>query len=294
MINYSVIIPHKNCLNLLKRCLDSIPIRSDLEIIVVDDNSDIENVRSKILSLSSNPLLKIVTLKTTYFAGGARNFGLKLATGKWIIFADADDFFSEDAFLIMDEYLNSFFDIVYFSHKAVYSDDLQPAERLGARNKYIHEFKTTHSDKSSDYLKYLNHSPASKMIKHKIIIDNDLKFDEVPASNDAMFSVLTAYYAVSIEVDTRVVYIATIRRGSITQTRNKINDYSRFCVDIRLYDFFRSKKLYHLYPFVTMWVLNSLRYYGFCEFFKYMKLAHKYNINIFLGLTRRFSKRYKY
>ena len=39
MINYSIIIPHKNIPNLLQRCLDSIPNREDVQIIVVDDNS---------------------------------------------------------------------------------------------------------------------------------------------------------------------------------------------------------------------------------------------------------------
>ena len=37
---YNIIIPHKNTPKLLKRCLDSIPQRDDLHIIVVDDNSD--------------------------------------------------------------------------------------------------------------------------------------------------------------------------------------------------------------------------------------------------------------
>ena len=44
MINYSVIIPHKNIPKLLQRCLDSIPVRDDLQVIVVDDNSDLDVV----------------------------------------------------------------------------------------------------------------------------------------------------------------------------------------------------------------------------------------------------------
>ena len=39
-INYSIIIPHRNIPLLLRRCLDSIPRRMDIQIIVVDDNSD--------------------------------------------------------------------------------------------------------------------------------------------------------------------------------------------------------------------------------------------------------------
>jgi len=38
--NYSFIIPHKNCPDLLQRCVDSIPERDDVQVIVVDDNSD--------------------------------------------------------------------------------------------------------------------------------------------------------------------------------------------------------------------------------------------------------------
>ena len=37
---FSIIIPHKNIPSLLQRCLDSIPKRDDVQIIVVDDNSN--------------------------------------------------------------------------------------------------------------------------------------------------------------------------------------------------------------------------------------------------------------
>ena len=47
MINYSIIIPHKNSPELLERCLNSIPERKDIEIIVVDDCSN-ENGRPQI------------------------------------------------------------------------------------------------------------------------------------------------------------------------------------------------------------------------------------------------------
>ena len=41
---YSIIIPHKNIPVLLQRCLDSIPIRDDIQIVIVDDNSSSEIV----------------------------------------------------------------------------------------------------------------------------------------------------------------------------------------------------------------------------------------------------------
>ena len=43
-IIFSLIIPHKNIPSLLQRCLDSIPVREDLEIIILDDNSDSDKI----------------------------------------------------------------------------------------------------------------------------------------------------------------------------------------------------------------------------------------------------------
>jgi len=36
---FSIIIPHKNIPDLLMRCLKSIPVSEDIQLIVVDDNS---------------------------------------------------------------------------------------------------------------------------------------------------------------------------------------------------------------------------------------------------------------
>ena len=36
---FSVIIPHYDILDLLMRCLKSIPVSEDIQVIVVDDNS---------------------------------------------------------------------------------------------------------------------------------------------------------------------------------------------------------------------------------------------------------------
>ena len=38
-VKYSIIIPHYNNPELLMRCLKSIPVSEDIQVIVVDDNS---------------------------------------------------------------------------------------------------------------------------------------------------------------------------------------------------------------------------------------------------------------
>ena len=39
-IKFSFVIPHKNTPELLQKCLNSIPDRDNIQVIVVDDNSD--------------------------------------------------------------------------------------------------------------------------------------------------------------------------------------------------------------------------------------------------------------
>ena len=293
MKNYSIIIPHKNCWELLCRCLSSIPAREDIEVLVIDDNST-SFVADELYALYPSHNMKVFCLSESKFAGGARNVGLANASGKWLVFADSDDFFTQDAFGIMDRYLNSDSDIVFFAHSSAFSDTLEPTERLGQRTKYLVEFIDYKTKKSEDYLRYFNHSPTSKMVKRSLVKQFNIMFDEVPAANDAMFSVVTGYYARTIMAVRDVVYCATIRRGSITQTRNKTNDLSRYKVDLALYVFFREKGLEHMYPFLTMRCINALRYFGVKECVHYLTLAQECNANIFLGITRRFNKKYLY
>ena len=56
MVNYSIIIPHKNSADLLQYCLNSIPLRDDIQVIVVDDNSDANSFAlfSRFLNASSH------------------------------------------------------------------------------------------------------------------------------------------------------------------------------------------------------------------------------------------------
>ena len=91
MINYSVIIPHHNIPALLQRCLDSIPERDDIQIIVVDDNSDSNKVDFKKFPGIGRRNVEIYYTKEGKGAGFARNVGLKYAKGRYLIFADADD-----------------------------------------------------------------------------------------------------------------------------------------------------------------------------------------------------------
>ena len=114
MFTFTVIIPHKNTPVLLQRCLDSIPLRDDLEVIVVDDDSDPAIVDFDHFPGKERKDTTVIFDKSGKGAGHARNIGLEHAKGKWLLFADADDYFYPEAFYELDKFKDSDYDIVYF------------------------------------------------------------------------------------------------------------------------------------------------------------------------------------
>lgn len=293
MYNYSVIIPHKNCVNLLFRCLDSIPRRKDIQVIVVDDVSSFSKGEKQQLLDKQDSNIKIVFLEKTHFAGGARNEGISLSEGKWLVFADSDDFFTKGAFDVMDQYLMSESDIVFFGDTSCYSDTLEPTNRYGQRMKMLEDFCRYKSEESSEFLRFKNPTPTCKMIKRDLVYLNKIRFDEVRASNDDMFSLLTGFFAKSIDADVRPTYCGTIRRGSLMQTKSKEIQFCRYEVNVRKYIFFREHNLDRHYPWLTAEIFRALYSFGFKEFFRYIKLARENHLNIWLGITRRFTKKKK-
>ena len=77
---YTIIIPHKNSPKLLQRCLDSIPHRDDLHIIVVDDNSDPDIVDFKLFPGLDRNDVDVIFTKEGKGAGYAEISVLRILT----------------------------------------------------------------------------------------------------------------------------------------------------------------------------------------------------------------------
>ena len=184
-------------------------------------------------------------------------------------------------------------DIVFFGDTSCYSDTLEPTNRYGQRMKMVEDFCRYKSEESSEFLRFKNPTPTCKMIRRDLVYLNKIRFDEVRASNDDMFSLLTGFFAKSIDADVRPTYCGTIRRGSLMQTKSKEIQFCRYEVNVRKYIFFREHNLDRHYPWLTAEIFRALYSFGFKEFFRYIKLARENHLNIWLGITRRFTKKKK-
>lgn len=220
--NYSFIIPHKNCPKLLSRCVDSIPMRDDIQIIVVDDNSD----EGKKPSLKERKNLKVILLDVTKSkgAGRARNVGLKHAEGKWLLFADCDDYYKQGFVDILDEYRNKEIDVLYFNFE----------HRDGSTNELLKDlFWKTYilqydgSPVATDLLKFRQNVPWTKMVSSAFMRKYQIQFEEVPNGNDIFFSMLVGYFSKNIEVEKREVYVYLKNENSILTS--KLSNQGRLC-----------------------------------------------------------------
>lgn len=225
-IVYSFIIPHKNSPSLLMRCIKSIPLRDDIEVIVIDDDSDIDKQPQE-----PDSRVKIVRLDKTHSkgAGRARNIGISYATGEWLLFPDADDYYEQGFLDILDQHKDrKDLQVLYFSCRGVDTETLEFSHCADSVQQCIEGFDG--SEDSLNVVKYMTHSPWCKMIRRKFVLDYGLFYDEVKKGNDVKFSYLSAYFAKHVEVIKERLYVYTFNTGSITHSQRSVSG----SIDIRL------------------------------------------------------------
>lgn len=214
-IHYTIIIPHRNIPTLLRRCIASIPIRNDLQIIVVDDctdkyfANDYRNVQEEF------PSVEFIETDKQRGGGAARNLGLERAKGEYILFADADDFFYPCLNEILSDYKNSDWDIIFFNVNSVNAETLLPSKRGTHVNKMF-RLAQRNLPKAEFLLKYEFGEPWCKMISHKLIKKENIHFEETKIHNDTRFSYLVGFYSQKIKLDARILYCNTERPQSVS------------------------------------------------------------------------------
>lgn len=120
----SIIVPVYNVEKYLPRCLDSILLQtySELEIILVDDGStDLCGEICEAYALKDNRI-KVIH-KENGGIGSARNAGLEVYSGEFIMFVDSDDYISADAVEVLYErMISDDSDMAIGKHIDVYED----------------------------------------------------------------------------------------------------------------------------------------------------------------------------
>ena len=120
----SFIIPCYNSANTIKRAIDSILNQNtdlEYEIIVVDDGST-DNTDEVIKCYENDERIKYYK-KDNSGVADTRNYGVKMATGEYIIFVDSDDYISESLLKDIEPYLLNEIELIKWS--PVFVDEKQ-------------------------------------------------------------------------------------------------------------------------------------------------------------------------
>ncbi len=210
---FSIIIPHKDIPDLLMRCLKSIPVSEDIQVIVVDDNSPDADTYLERYPKLSRPYLEFIRAPKNGGAGYARNIGLDHAKGKWLLFADADDFYVDNMYEIINTHVESDADVIYFQKRAVHSENLNCKS---SRSGYIDEIMDIYIKTGDEVpVRTRYYVPWGKMIKKSLIEKHHIRFEEIKYSNDILFSVHVGCFANKIEAIDTILYVVTSRDGSL-------------------------------------------------------------------------------
>ena len=170
---FSIIIPHYDIPDLLMRCLKSIPVSEEIEVIVVDDNSPGADTYLEKYPELSRPYLKFIRAPKNGGAGYARNIGLNHAKGKWLMFADADDSFVKRMQEMLSPYIDSSSDVIYFRRKVVKSENFNCEVEKGI---YLKKIIDNYFQTGDEWIIRTGFNPPyAKMIKRDLVVRNHIQ-----------------------------------------------------------------------------------------------------------------------
>lgn len=209
----TIIIPHKNTPRKLRRLLQSIPSDNSIEVIVIDDNSDIASSPFHL----GEEFPEVKFLRNDHVqknAGSARNCGLAVARGIWLMFADADDYFAEGMLSCALEELarSQDYDCVYFKCTSVH----EGSDRIGERHLAVNALMDRWQSGDPLSIRYKWNSPCAKALKRELLQTHNITFDSIVAGNDVIFSTRAGHVSERVRCVDEVLYCITISTASLT------------------------------------------------------------------------------
>lgn len=222
-IRFSIIIPVYNAEKYISQCVHSIIKQSyeNFEVILVDDESKDESGQLCDLLMNEDKRIKVLHQKNSGTCG-ARNSGLKLAQGEYIMFMDNDDYWSDETALqqISNQIDKKKSDVIMFCHsiywesqnKMIYRKSI-PVQRkvLKASNPVLYIIQTGQ----------MSRTVWTQTVRRELIIQNRIWFKDNIRNEDTEWIARIIMYANTYDWCEKVFYV--YRKGHAgAQTSGKV------------------------------------------------------------------------
>ncbi|PAD33595.1 bifunctional glycosyltransferase/CDP-glycerol:glycerophosphate glycerophosphotransferase [Terribacillus saccharophilus] len=226
----SVIMPVYNVNSYIRHVLDSIIAQRgwmlSKEIIIVDDGSTDGTLDTVLLYQNEYDYIRVIHTSNKG-PGFARNEGMKLAQGEYIIFADGDDYIPEGAYAKMLHYARHCLSDIVVGNVQRFSN------ARGVFNSGLHKkiFEDTQED--THILTYHNllydTTSWNKLFRRTFLLENQLTFPEDVLYEDIPFNMAAHLMSNKTTIIENIVYHWRLRDGldrSITQSRDELKNFN--------------------------------------------------------------------
>lgn len=184
---FSVIIPIYNLENYIYDCVNSIFAQTfnDYEILLIDDGSK-DNSLKICDNISKNDNRVKVIHKENGGASAARNVGIRESKGKYVIFVDGDDFFSDySAFeKLHRKIINNDYDVVSYNRNCFDESTMKICDCSDYRNEIDNELSFNDFVRTMIKNDYFYGAVWVLCVNRELIINNELFFIEGTATED--------------------------------------------------------------------------------------------------------------
>lgn len=269
----SVIVPIYNSEDYLRECIESIleQTYSNLEIILVDDGSSDGSLSICQEYQEKDSRIRIIH-KENGGLSSARNAGLDVATGEFVMFCDADDFYAKNSCELLEREMRE------KNASYVIGNYINCGEDGSLWDKPIFDFDkfhnfqlSIHDYKNSFYI--MSSSVCNKIFRLSFIRKLNLRFVEGVPAEDAIFTTYCFIHADSVYYISDVIYMYRQRNhGTSISTNNTLNyfkgiskAYHMIYVNFKnshqfgFYRYFYLKTLFYImYKFIDSKVMNDV------------------------------------
>lgn len=239
----SVIIPNYNAERYIKRCIESVVNQtySRMEIIIIDDGSTDSslNIINGIISNFDNVN---VYCQENMNSAIARNRGIEIANGEYMLFLDSDDILYENTISKMVHCAeNEKSDLVIGNYKEIDQDDniLQECNVIAKYKKLINPMEFVG----------MVPNPTNKLYSKRIIDLNNIVWGNVRIGQDLNFFLKYLMCCKTISIVSEYIYGWRVLQGSISNSYNfRIFDIVESFKDTkRFYVKYGNRELYDEY-----------------------------------------------
>ena len=219
----SVIIPTFNVEAYIGKCLESLINQTfgEFEVICVDDGSTDRTTELIKEYAVKDTRISLLEMPHCGLAGNMRNEGIQHARGEYLLFLDGDDFFEPE---MLEHSLKKIredeADICLFDAR-LYNDTSKKYKKIDyiIQKDYIPSV-VPFEGKSCPYIFNITTGcPWSKLIRRKLVEDNQISFMGLPRSNDVYFVFLAMALASRITV-LEEVFVNYRQSGTSLQANN--------------------------------------------------------------------------